>query len=369
MTEERDIAGFALPFAAGIFAAAYMPVWWQQTPVFFLLVVSAGMAALIHPIHKRLSDSALTTIITVSTLCCGVFIGLSHYSLSISSIGDAGSLTAYASEFGTRLKDLIFTLPFQDESAKGILTALITGDRQHLAPDTIDAFRASGASHILALSGLHLGIIYGVLKSILSSFGNRRMTRISRSVLIIAGCGFYTLATGAGPSIVRAFLFILLGETASLTGRFKSTGHILMSALFLQLVYDPGSARNVGFQLSYAAMATIAYIYPFLKKLWPARHEEEGLAQKSLRWIWNSASMSIACQITTGPLAYLYFGTFPQYFIMTNLIALPLVGLIIPMGLLAILVQACGIESNLIAAVTETLITIMTDCLRTISTL
>ena len=88
-----------------------------------------------------------------------------------------------------------------------------------------------------------------------------------------------------------------------------------------------------------------------------------------MKWIWISAAMSIACQITTGPLAYLYFGTFPQHFILTNLLALPLTGLIIPASLITIALHSLGICPHVIMWATEALVSLLTNILSVISTM
>ena len=88
-----------------------------------------------------------------------------------------------------------------------------------------------------------------------------------------------------------------------------------------------------------------------------------------MRWVWNSAALSIACQITTGPLAYLYFGTFPKYFILTNMLALPLVGIIIPTSILTLLLNYMGICPDILIKATELLVSCMTGILGTIALL
>ena len=90
---------------------------------------------------------------------------------------------------------------------------------------------------------------------------------------------------------------------------------------------------------------------------------------KCARWIWNSAAMSIACQITTGPIAYIYFGTFPSQFILTNLIALPLTGLIIPMTLLTLAANQSGICIRMLTDCTEWLVTALCESLSLLSTM
>ena len=104
-----------------------------------------------------------------------------------------------------------------------------------------------------------------------------------------------------------------------------------------------------------------------IKKLWPEKNEDEGIVRRILRWIWNSASMSIACQITTGPIAWIYFGTFPQYFLLTNLMVIPLVSIIIPSGLLTLCLECCGVCPAILIEGTEWLMTLMREGLEIIA--
>jgi competence protein ComEC len=133
--------------------------------------------------------------------------------------------------------------------------------------------------------------------------------------------------------------------------------------MIIQLTICPSDISNIGFQLSYAAIAGIAWIHPFLKDIWPEDSEP------ILKRIWNSASISISCQLTTGPLAWFYFRTFPQYFILTNLIALPLTGMIIPAALLTSILSAMGICPNLLIQGTELLVNALCSSLEIIASM
>lgn len=147
-----------------------------------------------------------------------------------------------------------------------------------------------------------------------------------------------------------------------MTGRRSNLKGILAASLMIHLAFDPTSAADIGFQLSYAAMFGIAYIYPQLKGFW--RNDWPGL-----RWIWNSAALSISCQMTAGPLAYHYFGTFPKYFLLTNLSAAPLAGIIIPSALVTVLLTASGCCPEFMINITEWLTTAMTDTLKIIASI
>ena len=367
MIVEREMAGLTLSFTAVIITAvAFSGSCWTfflAGSVLNLIILAILTGLLIHPFHKRIKTPVLWGVLVLSMLCCGVLCALTS---ELAQASSGSFLCESATGFCTLLKEKIIDIPFSNKQCNAIVTALITGDKSLLSYDTIQAFRKSGASHILALSGLHLGIIYGILKLLLYPIGKSVPSRIIKATLVISACGFYTLATGASASITRAFIFIFLGEIAGLTGRDKSLRTVLWSAMLLQLIFNPMSAKEVGFQLSYAAIFGIAYIYPWLSGFWPAGGD---LTYKGLRWIWNSASMSIACQITTGPLAWMYFGTFPKYFILTNLISLPIVSLMIPSCLVVVILESCGICPNILIRATEWLILTLCKSLETISML
>ncbi len=369
MTAEREFAGFVLPFAAGIFIAtgpalirsAFFPAFGPAS----LLVTAFLLIAMMHPYRHQAKSWTLWTLLVLLGLAAGSFRG---FTSSLTAIGSYdSSFITWASGFGHRLGDFIDSIPFGNNGTNALLKALVTGERNDISKSVADAFRDSGAAHILSLSGFHLGIVYGIVRWSLSGLGNTSKASFMRSALTVVFCGCYTLATGAGPSTVRAFLFILLGEAARLLHRKRSTASILFSALFLQLAFSPSSIRSVSFRLSYAAMAGIAFIYPWLRDLWPGDPSEDRPLIRAIRWIWNSASMSIACQLTTGPLAWLYFGSFPAHFLLTNLIALPLSSLLIPLGLITIVLTALGICPAIMLKATDTLVQALSAALEIIA--
>ena len=373
MTAERDIAGFVLPFTLGVALTMAIHEVITDVPIYIrsisLLIVAACLYALLHPSSNKLNSNILWAIIIGLGLCCGFLCCEGDYfNPTLAQTRDISILES-AADFGQKMKSIISSVPFEDSRTCSIATALITGDKSGLTTDTINIFRKSGASHILALSGMHLGIIYGLLKLILWGLGSSRIAKFIKSGLTILICGYYTLSTGAGPSIVRAFIFIMTAEIAQITGRHNSLRTILYSSLLIQLILTPAEIRDVGFQLSYAAIAGIAYIFPKLRDLWPADKADRGLTIKGLKWIWDCSSLSVACQITTAPIAFAYFGTFPKYFLITNLLAIPLVTLIIPMGLLTVMLTGCGLCPGIIVSITEGLIDALVYCLSVISSL
>ena len=370
MKAEREIAGVVLPFAIGtavIIYAAGIPAATSAPALFALTVILLG--ALLRIRHRQINHIITWATIILCMAMCGGVVASTDSLLAVSSRREASWLVSVALDFGERMRKTIDSIPFRDGSTGLIIKALLTGEKSGIPDGITNAFRASGASHILALSGLHLGIIYGIVRFFTRCLGNTRKAMAARSVIAIGICGFYTLATGAGASIVRAFIFILIGECARLSGRPAGLKKVMMGALLIHLAISPSSIKEVGFQLSYAAIAGIAYIFPWLQGFWPGdRHEDVALTRCS-RWVWESAAMSISCQITTGPLAYIYFGTFPTQFILTNMIALPLTGIIIPMALATLITCSLGWDIGILINGTEWMVTLLCGALDLLSTM
>ena len=230
---------------------------------------------------------------------------------------------------------------------------------------TVSSSAKCRTSNSLNLSGLHLGILYLVFSHLFSLAGNTPALRVIRSVFLVALCGFYTWMTGGSPSLVRAFLFILMAETARhFPGRRHGLTTVLLIALTLQLLFSPLSVRSAGFQLSYLAMAGIALVYPRLRDWYPAT----GRANP-FRWIWNSASLSVSCQVFTAPLVAWRFGTFAPYFLLTNLLALPLTEALILCALLSLTLGAVGLLPPFLAPLTDSLANLLVRSLEIISTM
>lgn len=252
---------------------------------------------------------------------------------------------------------------FAHGSTSALVKALLTGRRESLDRDIVKAFRDGGGAHILALSGLHLGIIYGILSRSLSVLGNSRAAGIVRSVAAVAACGFYALMTGLSPSIERAFLFIMMNELSRhMPGRRRRPAATLCAALTIQLALRPAVISSIGFQLSYLAMAGICCIKPWLDRLYP-----ESAHKGPVRRIWSSAATAISCQATTAPLVWAKFHTFPRFFLICNLVALPLTEALVVCALLTVGLDAAGVCPEMMKGLTDDLAQALIFCLRTVS--
>lgn len=262
----------------------------------------------------------------------------------------------YFSAAGKTLTQAIESIPFQDSNSNALILALLKGDRTGLARQTIADFRNAGAAHMLALSGMHLGIIYLILSRLLFFLGNTPPARKTRYILITLLTLFYTLMCGAGASLVRAWLFILLNSLSKILDRPQPPGQIFCVALLLHLIARPESICEVGFQLSYLAMAGIVFIWPEMRTWMSSR-------------IWDALALSISCQMFTAPLTLLYFGTFPKYFLITNLVAAPLMSIVMACGIIATAASSLSLEWPLLYTVCEKPIILLCRLLENIAAL
>ena len=369
MNEEKEIAGIALPFALGIgISAGLSPMSIHHSVLYGSVVTMVFPALAILFLYRNRLRPLRDAEIFAGIALTAFFAGMLCMNASSLSLDFSSGISEFAHHCGSAAGAFIDSLPFEHSDTNALLKALLTGDRSGLSRDCTETFRESGASHILALSGLHIGIIYGIVAKITSLLGRGSSARCLRSMLNISVCLFYVLCTGAGHSIVRAFIFILLSEIALLSHRKHKLKQILFSTIFIQLALEPRAITSISFQLSYAALAGIAFIHPTLTKLWtdyiadtadnsgpPETDSGRGAGEQStagaspsgmhkpgglLYRIWSLSTLSISCQLTTAPLAWYYFHSFPKYFLITNLLALPLVGMLIPAAIACILLCA-----------------------------
>jgi len=204
----------------------------------------------------------------------------------------------------------------------GVANALLIGYKNDLEQDIVQSYSNTGVVHIIAISGMHLGLIYGLLVLLFKPLGNSRKIVYIRALCILSMLWIFTLLTGAAPSIVRSaimFTFLVLGQTRQRKASIYN--NLATSAMFI-LLADPFSLWDVGFQLSYVALLSIAvFASPISKLIY--------IPNKWLRKPWELMAITFAAQILTYPIVAFHFHQFPNLFLITNLIAVPLSSLIL----------------------------------------
>ena len=211
-----------------------------------------------------------------------------------------------------------------------VLSALVIGYRELLDEDMRREFAGAGAMHILCVSGLHVGIIYLVIKNLLSLFGRIRAHAAARICVVMLIIWVYAAVTGFSPSVLRAavmFTFVAIGQHLRKPSNVYNT---LSASAFVLLTINPLFLAHIGFQLSYLAVTGIVamqgHFYRFV-----------GFRNRILDKIWSISCVSLAAQLATGPLAVHYFNQFPNYFLLTNLVAIPMAGVILYLWLASLI--------------------------------
>ena len=203
---------------------------------------------------------------------------------------------------------------------RAVVKALAYGYQDEIPAGIEESFRQSGAIHLLALSGMHLGLLYGLLLKLLALIGNSPTAKRIRSTVIIAALWAFTIFTGCGVSILRAAVMFSIYEAGVLAGRRRNGINALSLSAIIITVADPSAPSGISFQLSYAAMTAIFLIFPHLRAIVKTRNRISGR-------IADACAMTIACQATTAPIILLHFGTFAFYSLLANLLCSPIVSI------------------------------------------
>ncbi len=218
------------------------------------------------------------------------------------------------------LNTLVTYIPGAKERA--LAEALLIGYKDELDKELVQAYSNTGVIHIIAVSGMHLGIIYLLLGRLLQPLRKKRSTRWLSFVLILAGLWAFSFLAGAGPSVVRSalmFSFMLIGDAFSKRSNIYNN---LAASAFLLLCWNPFWLWDAGFQLSYAAVLSIVL---FFKPVYNMLYVQNKLLDAG----WKLNAVTISAQLLTLPLTIYHFHQFPNLFLLTNMVAVPLSSLLL----------------------------------------
>jgi competence protein ComEC len=247
------------------------------------------------------------------------------------------------------------------EKERGLAEALLIGYKDDLDKNLVQSYTNTGVVHIIAISGMHLALIYWLLLLITKPLRRKQLKWI-RITLILSTLWLFTLLAGAQASVVRSavmFTCIALGEALS---KRTSIYNTLALSAFILLVYNPFWLWDVGFQLSYAAVVSIVTFYrPVYNWFY--------FPNKSLDFIWKTMAISIAAQILTTPISLYHFHQFPVLFLLTNLVAVPISSAVLLVEI-AICVFAWSVPvAKIIGVITKALIWFMNSYIERIETI
>ena len=258
-------------------------------------------------------------------------------------------LRAYASVVQQRL-----VKRYQDAGLTGralaFVSAITLGEKDALDSDLRQSFAAAGAAHVLAVSGLHTGIIYWVIISLLTCFRmyrplyEQRLRRVLLSLVIILAMWAYAFITGLSPSVLRAVLMLSIVQVGWMCRRDGISVNTLAAAACICLWVDPLSLFNVSFQLSFAAVLGILLLKPHLDSMWLIKKNKFTLLLRDL------ITVSLAATIGTLPVTLYYFGQVSRYFLLTNLLIIPAAYALVILGIGVLVLSSTAVGAWLAVA-------------------
>lgn len=227
----------------------------------------------------------------------------------------------------------------------GVAEALLLGYKYDIDLGVNQVFARTGTLHVLAVSGMHVGLIYGLLLWICGFIGSTGYKKLIRFLIILVGIWGYAMLSGLGASILRATVMFSFMSVAQLTERKTQSFNLLAASAFFLFLNDPLCLFDPGFQLSYSAVAGIIFLYPLLRPYCQFNN-------KIGTYIAELLSLTIAAQIFTFPFSLYYFGQFPNLFLVANLVIIPLSTILI-FGLIALAISPFDIINQFLGKCLE----------------
>lgn len=241
-----------------------------------------------------------------------------------------------------------------------IINALILGQRQDITKAIQTDYTNAGAIHILAVSGLHVGIILLLLNLLFKPFHNRKYGKYIKIVSIVTLLWCFAIVAGLSSSVVRAVTMFSIVAIGMHLKRPTNIYNTLAISVFVLLLFRPLFIFDVGFQLSYVAVIAIVAIKPKFDNLWRPKY-------KIPRLFWDAFTVGIAAQLGVLPLSLFYFHQFPGLFFLANVIIIPFLGLILGLGIFIIVLALLNILPQELADIYGGIISLMNNLMHWVS--
>lgn len=225
------------------------------------------------------------------------------------------TLKTTASLFRSKIIDFYNSLNLE-KNQTALLASLTLGYTSNLSDDIVQDFRDAGVAHILAVSGLHIGIVYIVILSLFRNYNNPKI----KQYLVIVLLWIYIFIVGLPPSAVRAGIMLTLFSISLLLNRKAYSYNSIFAAAFIILFWNPLLFFDLGFQLSFVAILSIKIFMPIIEAFCKTKN-------RIIKAFWKLFSLSFAAQLGLLPLTLYYFGTFPLYFLFANMLIVPFVSI------------------------------------------
>lgn len=245
-----------------------------------------------------------------------------------------------------------------DQDVQAVVSALTIGEKTDLTPELKAMYSAAGVSHVLALSGLHVGILSCILLWLFYPLTYLKHGRKILAFLVVCLLWLFAFISGLSSSVVRAVVMYSLYTFASFCSEERFSGmHSLVLAAFLMLIYNPFFLFDISFQLSFTAVFSILAFYPLFSR-WLC------IKNCVLRYVWNTLSLSISAQLGTLPFILYYFGSFPTYFLLANLVVVILAGGILMLTLVALCVASVPMVGSTVMTLLEWCTSVLNESTR-----
>jgi competence protein ComEC len=245
------------------------------------------------------------------------------------------TVSSYVNNIYKKVNNSLIKNGFKKEELS-IINALILGQRKGISKDLLQSYTNAGAIHILAVSGLHIGILVLLLNLLFKPFELLKHGKTIKIILIVLFLWLYAVIAGLSPSIIRAVTMFTALSIGMYSNKKTPTIHSLIISIFILLLINPYYLFSVGFQLSYLAVFSIVYFYPLFIRLY---NPKLWLFRKA----WQLFSISLSAQLGILPLSLYYFHQFPALFFVSSIVIIPFLGIILGLGILVILLASLEI--------------------------
>lgn len=265
-----------------------------------------------------------------------------------------------------------------------VAAAIMLGYNDYMTTDIMRAYTNAGTLHVLSVSGLHVGVMFLMLNFLLGWAGNQtKKARIGKAVFIIGFMWFYACLTGLSPSVLRSALMFSLIQIGLTMARHVNMYNIVAGSALVLIVINPFIVTEVGFQLSYLAVLGIVFMYPKIYALVPigsskpkaykraqgvkgklqaaAKHDWRWLFIYGLNFVWSLVAVSLAAQLATLPLSLYYFHQFPNWFLLANIVIIPLSNFVLFTGTALCALGEIAVLNTITGAVFNGLLTALNN--------
>ena len=339
LEENTPLLRLAVWFILGIVTGVYtsVTVWWLLPALGLMLLLAILLRR--HPMGQSLT-LAVAVFLLGATLSARQRVRQEASGMTVrqwvqkQKEPDANTMVGRSRLFFLKQREKLLERYRQqglEDHAYALVAAMTLGDKTAIDKDLRQTYNISGAAHVLALSGLHMGIIYAALT--LLTFGRRR--RIVTQALIVIALWAFVFLVGMPASAVRAAAMLSLYALLTLGYREKASINALAFTALVMLSISPYTLFDVGFQMSFLAVLSILvwtpvlndWVSPSLQRRWPP-----------LRWAWGLTAVTLAAQLGVAPLIAYYFGRISTYFLLSSFVAIPAVTVIVWLALATLLV-------------------------------